>query len=355
MLFAGRMGADYLQDRRNQTLQEGIESAMGSAPTVFDADLFPGEQPIEGLYNEGTGLRADPSNLDNQLDFGADIFGLPGGQDFASDIMNNALGSYQERHLQGADIDAAYERQARDLDQDDLHHMEDMQFRDAWNQINLAQDQSEFAQTRLDDQNTPATNYEFSYDDAGNRIEVPKQFSDTWIQYSNAQAGLEDSITTLDDLMTTFQEHGPESFSTAAKGKLGALSAIMQLRAKDILDTGALSQDELEIIGELFADPSNLSGRTNEEQMARYQEGMKLLQRGLAANNGLTKYWNGIGSSEMANQTPSQKRYLEELSRAQREADEQGWTDAPPGAEQRVNPRYGGGPAAIRPMDRRPQ
>ncbi len=344
-LALGRYGLDQYDARReqqrNEILQQGIQSALGQAPSL-DASQF-GSGQLESM-DPGSGLLADPNSIESQLQFAGNIFDLPGGQAFASDIFRDALGYGQAQVAQDADINAAYLRQQRQLAQQQGQFDEQMRNDNFWKGLNLAQDQYEFQQGQAADLAEPQTGFEWSYDEGGNRLEVPKRYTDTWNKYYGAQTGFEDSITTLDELMTTFDEAGTEQLPTAAKGKLASLAATMQLKAKTFLDTGALSQDELTLINKLIRDPTELklSGQSNAEIRAGYETAMDLLQRGLRYNNQLTKHWIGLGSN-LDQQTPSQKRRAQALARAQQQAADIGLFDQPPGAPAPLG--AGGGPS----------
>ncbi len=342
-LGAGRMGVDFLRDRReaerNEILQSGIRDALGTAPSVFDADLFPGEAPIPGLYNAGTGLAADPNSIENQLQFATDIFNLPGGQEFGGSIFRDALGYAQQRYDRDRITEAGLEEQKRDLAQRQNQWQQEYDADQYWNWVDAQQQAYEFEQGRTDTINKPPSNFQWAVgpggvevlDSTGNRLAVPMQNSEVWRQYKGAQNAMEESITTIDELINGVQEYGTEQLPGEIKGKLRALSAILTLDGKNILDTGALAQDELELIQKAVADPTTFfQGRTNAEIVAGYTTILEKLQRGLRRHNQETSFWPGMGS-KLDQMTPSQMRRQQAQAQAQAEAEAMGLTDQPPG------------------------
>lgn len=348
-LAAGRYGLDQYMDRReadrNSMLQEGISNALGAAPTVFDADLFPGEAPIEGLYNAGTGLLADPSSVENQLQFSSDIFALPGGQEFASSIFENALGYAQRNVEQDAADNAADERLTRQLGARRQEHIENLDSKNYWAAMGYMQDEAQAA-AQLDQ---PMTGFEFR-DVGGERRQVPIMNSKAWREGFAKQQHYEAMITGLDELMDTFSETGTETTPGAARGKLKSLQRIMAVSMKDILDLGVLSEEELRLVQDIIQDPTGIgaSGRLNSEIMAGYKVAMDMLQRKLRDHNRLTEGWRGLGS-QLDKQTPSQARAASNQARQAQAAAEQGLLDEDPtaGAPANFGSRIpGAGPAA---------
>ena len=169
-----------------------------------------------------------------------------------------------------------------------------------------------------------------------------------WNEYKSAQDGLEESIIVMDELIEGVREFGSEQLPGAVKGKLRALAATMQLSGKSILDTGALSQDELELLNAIIADPTaTFQTRSNKEILAGYETIMDKLQRGLRRNNQNTQFWPGLGSN-LDQMTPSQKRRQQAAALQQQQADELGLVDQPPAIA--PNPQLGfrgRGPAGI--------
>lgn len=354
MLGLGQMGANTISDRRdarnNTLLQGGIQAAMGERPSAFNADLFPGEAPIEGLYNEGSGLLADPNDMGNQLEFASAIFNQPGGAEFGGNIFRDALG-YGQKNQQ---FQQQEQRLGGQFDQSLQQNNEQFRARLAtdsfWKDQNLANDQYEFQQGQQADLNKPPPNMEWALDQqsgqplmdqTGQRIPVPGFNSPTWLKYKGTQDGLESNIETMDELITLFDQSGTEQFPTEAKGRLAAMASVMQLRAKDFLDTGALSQDELALINKVIRDPTELlmAGTSRAEIKGGYNEALKLLQRALRQNNQSTSGWRGMGS-QLDRQTPSQARAAQDQAIADTRAQQMGLTDERPAAGQPAVPAF---------------
>ncbi len=356
-LALGQIGTNYLADRRqaqrNELLQQGIQSALGTAPSAFDADLFPGEQPIPGLYNEGTGLRADPNDIGNQLDFAANIFGLPGGQEFAGDIFQNALGYAQQRYDRDRITEAGFEEQRRQMMQQQQQFDEGQRWDNFWNLAKLQQDQYEFEQGRVDDAAAaalkPPTGYQRAldqgvevFDDTGQPLWVPQQNSTMWNNAKQSQDAYEESITVLDQLTGFVEDKGTEQLPGELKGRMQALSTMLTFAGKEIFGTGVLSDEDVRLIQQAAADPTKLLSSQNRSQiLGAYSELLGKLQRGLRRHNQNTAYWPGLGS-DLDKMTPRQIQRQAEIARAQEQAQGMGLVDQPPPAAPGIPPGVGG-------------
>ncbi len=116
--------ADYLNRKRlledRAAFREGMTGLLGQAPGVFEADLFPGEQPIPGLKTAGTGLLANINDPANRARFAAGLMQLPGGMNLGAGMLNQQFGGIDAMARQQASLaqnQAQFEENQRRLAQ----------------------------------------------------------------------------------------------------------------------------------------------------------------------------------------------------------------------------------------------
>lgn len=85
-----------IKRNRMEQLHQDIGGLLGTPRTDFEQELFPGEQPIPGLQNKGTGLMDDPFNPQNQARFAAQLMTLPGQQQTGASLLGQIFGQQQQ-------------------------------------------------------------------------------------------------------------------------------------------------------------------------------------------------------------------------------------------------------------------
>lgn len=345
--FAGHSLMDYFQSRDRGLLQAGINEALGSAPGIFDPSSSD-PMMMGGQVDPGSGLLADPTNINNQLQFARDIIGLPGsGEALGGNLLRDIMGFGEAEQAQQAEFGDRARRQQNEFGQRNRE------------QQNVFQHQRDLQQARLDaaaeaaanqpvdpwgNMGSIATGYQRVPVKGGGWADIPNLAHPDRHTASDELRKFEAAAWALDDVMTMFQENAGTPFTGADRARMETSFIAALMGMKDVFGLGALQGPDEEIIKRFIADPTNWDTRTSfdDTTIARWDQAMKIIQRNLKHLNQKYQYW-GMGS-ELAEATPAQIRELQERAAAAAAAEQQGLTilpgETPPAASGGGLPNY---------------
>jgi len=295
--------------RQRDTLQSGIQSALGSAPSIFTAgEARPGES-FEGFTTGGSGLLADPNNQVNQLKFATNIFGLPGGAQIGAGLLQQSLGfgqqTAQQQNLFGQQ-DLQQENQfAFSASQSQLDRQQKLDIANskalALSEANLAK----LSATGGANLGALAAGHHRVEVTPGNFADIPNRDTPRWTSAFDELQGLETSVDTVGQMLESIKTHGSEAFGTESGNQAFIYGQLVSEVAK-LRNLGVLTPGELEFVAEGMTDPSSFDGAfTGQERLEQnYQTLLLFMQKKIRDANQRYQYW-GIGS-QLDRTTPQQ-------------------------------------------------
>lgn len=294
--------------RQRDTLQQGIQSALGSAPSIFQGEARPGGEQLTSQFG-GTGLLADPNNQVNQLQFASNIFGLPGGATIGAGLLQQSLGFGQQTA-----------QQQNLFGQQDTQQENQFGFRASQNQLdrNLKLDIANAKSTALAEANaaklaatgganigTLAAGHHRIETAPGVFADIPNRDTPRWTSAFDELQGLETSVDTVGQMLESIKTHGSEAFGTESGNQAFIYGQLVSEVAK-LRNLGVLTPGELEFVAEGMTDPSSFDGAfTGQERLEQnYQTLLLFMQKKIRDANQRYAYW-GIGS-QLDQTTPQQ-------------------------------------------------
>ena len=319
-LFAGdkfKRGRDSkARTVERDRLKEGMLAALGTEPSLFEGEARPGGEQLQGQFG-GTGLLADPNNQANQLQFGADLFGLTGGSGFGQSIIEQSLGFGQRNTEQAALF------QQQDNSQDNLFTFNREENRmDREQQLTIAEDRAEALRVNNEQK---AQALQLTQGPAGfgsqasgtRRVELDDgSFADVPLRdtprYTDAVTELqtfERAVTDIDAMITSIETHGSEYIGVEAGQQALAYGQILAHMAQ-LRELGVLQKSDIEFMEAALTDPSTITGmHTSSERMIEsYKTAQRFFQDKLRESNQKYALW-GIGS-DFESTTPRQQEQL---------------------------------------------
>ena len=299
-------------------LGQGVQDALGQAPGIFDAPLFPGEAPIPGLETAGSGLLADPNNQANQLQFGANMFGLPGGAGAGQSLIQQALGFGQADQKQDNQFEFNANQNLLDRTQRDDH---------AAARIFENRRIANLKTAGLGDPSlgSIAAGHQRVQLPSGQFTDVPLPNTPRWTAASEQIQLNEKGVNLIGDLLAEVTgENGFEKFGRGA-GRQRVLYEGLVAQAQAMFDKGALQGEERAEIENALINPTDITPFTSDAEIIEgYKTAQRILQNALKQKNQLYQAW-GLGS-QLANTTPAQLKQLEQRRQLEQSAAAQGLT-----------------------------
>lgn len=343
LIFGAAFGADQFNRQRKKKdrgiLADTIGEARGLEADPLGQNIFNGgpgglSSNLPGNNQQlGTGLMKDSSNPANQIAFAEQIAREAGGDALSQDIISGVLADERGNAQRDTELSSQQEFAAG---QDELQRGFDTQAGQTRADALLASQAADREQRKLiADQNRAqklASGENILVDtlDGGQAL-VPQQGTERWNEARETQLKSERTVETVGNMLQTLEESGDE----IAGDKAGVLKSqwVETLFAfKDIFDTGVLSVDEIELIGDFVQDPTTLDGILSFDStvLAKLENAQQLVQRRLQDQNELTRHYPGFSPSQYARETPRQL--------ARRTRRESAAAALPPGAKLDVDP-----------------
>jgi len=305
----GKRRAGKERDR----LREGMLEALGTAPGLFEGEARPGGEQLQGQFG-GAGLLADPNNQANQLQFGADIFGLTGGQATDTSLIEQSLGFGQRNTEQAALF------QQQDNSQDNVFTFNREENRlDREQQLTIAEDRAEAlrvnneqkAQALLGVDGGPnlgslATGTRRVELSDGTFADVPLRDTPRYTDAVTELQTFERAVNDVDAMITSIETHGSEYQGVESGQQALAYGQILAHMAQ-LRELGVLQKSDIEFMQDALTDPSGLAGMFtgNERMIESYKTAQRFFQDKLRESNQKYALW-GIGS-DLESTTPRQQ------------------------------------------------
>jgi hypothetical protein len=364
MLGLGNLYNRSLQQQDRTALQQGVQAGLGQPNSIFDAEYFEGEeQPLQGNFNAtGSGLKADPFNPINQMDFATGIMGLPGGDQFGQSVFSQALQFGQQNQRDAAGFSQRLLEQDRGFDESQASQGREFGFRQDLadqaafqradefqrnldQQIQLAQ-LKEGASMSGDPRSNPnlgsiGSGWSREVDGNGNVYDRPLPGTAPYNSAVEHIQSSENAVKLIDEQIRSISGE----FGGAGSELWGEESKRQGLRYRQITsmigrlqNLGVLQEAEAKRLEDSLPDPSSITGAltSRDSMVAAYEELEKLFQNELINANQTYSRW-GLGS-ELAGTTPRAEARAAEIAAAHQAAQAQGITINPGGPTSRPRP-----------------
>lgn len=297
------------QQRQRDTLQSGIQSALGSAPSIFTAgEARPGES-FEGFQTGGSGLLADPNNQANQLRFASNIFGLPGGASIGAGLLEQSLGFGQQTKQQQSLFGQQDTQQQNEFgfkaSQNQLDRMQKLDLANQKSRALFDANAAALAATGGANIGSIAAGHHRIETSPGQFADIPNRDTPRWTSAVDEIQGLETSVDTVGQMLESIKLHGSEAFGVESGNQAFIYGQLVSEVAK-LRNLGVLTPGELEFVAEGMTDPSSFDGSfTGQERLEQnYQTLLEFMQKKIRDANQRYAYW-GIGS-QLDKTTPQQ-------------------------------------------------
>lgn len=255
-----------------QMLQDRFMLAVGSAG---------GEQQLQGgLVQDrgpGTGLLADPTNLDNMFQFATSVMSIPGREQQGTQLLNNILNISQTRR-------------ANELDRIQTQQLEDQKLFNGDSRIVLG---------------------DGVHGQQGVRYKIYTPGSEGWIKNMQPIQSARLGITSFNRMIGLVEDHGTEAWGTKS-AEMGILYEDLKARLAQAWEKGVLQKDEAEQLESALPNPAKISalGWSAASVKAALTEARALFERKIVSHQELvdptghmTRMLTGT-TSTVADKTP---------------------------------------------------